>query len=156
VRQGQKLDRPNDDKPAPKKRKASENDQNPRGEKRNAPAKATGAKSPPLNPAAEDANAEATSSQESATQKTNPKAVRCPEFRGDITCVDGQKKIFCKKCQHTVSYNGWGQHCTAHHSEKDHTDIVDQSKSNDNDGHDQKDDDGDQTDNVQPEVADAV
>ena len=47
VRQGQKLDRPNDDKPAPKKRKASENDRNPRREKRNAPAKATGAKSLP-------------------------------------------------------------------------------------------------------------
>ena len=89
-------------------------------------AKEAGAKSPPLNPAAEDANAEATSSQESATQKTHPKSVRCPEFRGDITCVDGQKKIFCKKCKHSVSYNGWGQHCTAHHSEKDHTDIVDQ------------------------------
>ena len=46
-RQGPKLDRSSDGKPAPKKRKASENDRNPRGEKRNAPAKATGAKSLP-------------------------------------------------------------------------------------------------------------
>ena len=47
TRQGPKLDRSSDGKPAPKKRKASENDRNPRGEKRNAPAKATGAKSLP-------------------------------------------------------------------------------------------------------------
>ena len=43
-RQGQKAERPNGDKPAPKKRKASDNDRNPRGEKRNAPAKVTGKK----------------------------------------------------------------------------------------------------------------
>ena len=109
-------------------------------------AKEASAKSPALAPAAKDANAEAaeaTSSQDSAAQKTHPKAVRCPQFRGEITYIDGQKKIFCKKCKHTVSYNGWGQHCTAHHSENDSNDM-------------EKDDDGDQTDAVQPEVTDAV
>ena len=89
----------------------------------------------------------------------NPKATRCPELRGAITFNDGQKKIFCKQCKHDVSYVGWGQHCSRHHPEKDPKSQVDQSRgghdaNDDDDG--RKDDDGDQTDAVKPEIADAV
>ena len=51
-----------------------------------------------------------------------------------------------------------GQHCTKHHPEKDRNTVIDLNRDgNDaNDDSGRKDDDGDQTDDVQPEIADAV
>ena len=106
--------------------------------------------------AAKDGPAHA--SQEDATHCRKPKATRCPELRGAITFKKGKKKVYCIKCKHEVSYVGWGQHCSQHHPEKDPNTVADQCRdSNDaNDDSGRKDDGGDQTDDVQPEIADVA
>ena len=45
----------------------------------------------------------------------NPKATKCPELRGNISFVEGVKKIWCLKCKEPVNYTGWSNHCTEKH-----------------------------------------
>ena len=86
--------------------------------------------------------------------------VEIPELRDALNFAvqSLSKKVYCKKCKHDVSYVGWGQHCSQHHPEKDPNTVADQRRDcNDaNDDSGRKDDGGDQTADVQPEIAAAV
>ena len=45
----------------------------------------------------------------------NPKATKCPELRGNISFVEGVKKIWCLKCKELQNYTGWSNHCMEKH-----------------------------------------
>ena len=42
------------------------------------------------------------------------------EFRGEVTCIDGKWKIYCKhkNCQKQVPYTNWSSHCKKDHADK--------------------------------------
>ena len=70
--------------------------------------------------AAKDAEAEAAAQADAAKAaqalpKLNPKATRCPELRGNISFVEGVKKIWCLKCKKYENYTGWSNHCAEKH-----------------------------------------
>ena len=52
---------------------------------------------------------------QAAAPKSNPKATKCPELRGNISFVKGVRKIWCLKCKEPVNYTGWSDHCTKKH-----------------------------------------
>ena len=98
--------------------------------------------------AAQEANAKAADSRDNATQKTHPKASKCPEFRGDISYKDGQKLVHCKGCKQNSSYAGWADHCGKHHATVQYC-IPQHSKMNG----EANADDGDKDDDVVSEQA---
>ena len=50
-----------------------------------------------------------------APPKLNRKATKCPELRGNISVINGVRKILCLKCKMNVNYSGWSNHCTEKH-----------------------------------------
>ena len=42
------------------------------------------------------------------------------EFRGEVTCVEGKWKVYCKhtNCQKQVPYASWSAHCRDNHKDK--------------------------------------
>ena len=50
-----------------------------------------------------------------APPKLNRKATKCPELRGNISVINGVRKIWCLKCKMNVNYTGWSNHCAEKH-----------------------------------------
>ena len=61
------------------------------------------------------ARADAAKAAQAAAPKSNPKATKCPELRGNISFVDGVKKVWCLKCKKYENYTGWSNHCAEKH-----------------------------------------
>ena len=72
--------------------------------------------------------------QGNATQQKTPNGISryCTDIRGEVTCIDGIWKVFCKdkKCQKPISYANWSSHC-----KKEHADRVPSTRDG-NDGND--------------------
>ena len=45
----------------------------------------------------------------------NANAKGSPELRGNISFVDGVKKVWCLKCKKYENYTGWSNHCAEKH-----------------------------------------
>ena len=59
--------------------------------------------------------ADAAMAAQAAAPKSNPKATKCPELRGNISFVEGVKKVWCLKCKKYENYTGWPNHCADKH-----------------------------------------